>query len=152
MRSFLKKLVDQVSSTTDSSSENPLPLAATALLFEIAFADRSVEATERAQIRRTVAEIFPEAEATLDSLLAEAEAGYEERVGVQSLTRALTEHWSEAERYALVVAMWRVALADETLDAFEEHRIRSIADLLYLSHQRFIQAKIEARGSAAASS
>lgn len=152
MRSILKKLVEQVSGRDAASPDAPLPEAATALLFEIAFADRTVEPAERAQIRRAIAAFFPESEATLDLLLADAEAGYEERVGVQSLTRALTEHWSEPERYALVVAMWRVALADETLDAFEEHRIRSIADLLYLSHQRFIEAKIEAKGSAAASS
>ena len=45
----------------------------------------------------------------------------------------------------MVTALWRVALASDGLDRFEEHTIRQAADLLYLSHNRFIEAKLTAK-------
>jgi uncharacterized tellurite resistance protein B-like protein len=38
-----------------------------------------------------------------------------------------------------------LALADDRIDKFEEHTIRQAADLLYLSHSRFIEAKLKAK-------
>ena len=37
------------------------------------------------------------------------------------------------------------ALADDRIDKLEEHTIRRASDLLYLSHSRFIEAKIRAK-------
>ena len=44
---------------------------------------------------------------------------------------------------ALVAQMWQLAFADGELDALEEHRIRRLADLLYVSHGDFIRTKLE---------
>jgi len=40
--------------------------------------------------------------------------------------------------------MWRVAMADNALSRYEEHVIRKVADLLYVSHSDFIRSKSEA--------
>jgi uncharacterized tellurite resistance protein B-like protein len=45
--------------------------------------------------------------------------------------------------------MWRVAYADERLDKYEEHLIRKISDLIYVSHRDFIRTKHSARSGAA---
>lgn len=147
MKALLKKLAQQLSPTENDESkpEARLALAASALLFEVAFADRSVAAEELAQIRAAIHDRFDLPAAELEALIDEAQAGYEDRVGVQSLTRTLTDHWDEQQRFDLVVALWEVALAEGGIDAFEEHRIRAIAELLYLSHARFIEAKLQAR-------
>lgn len=147
MKALLKKLAKQLAPTPDDATapEARLALAASALLFEVAFADRAVAAEELAQIRRALHDRFDLPAAELEALIDEAQAGYEDRVGVQSLTRTLTDHWDEPQRFDLVVALWEVALAEGGIDAFEEHRIRAIAELLYLSHSRFIAAKLQAR-------
>ncbi|MDD9894524.1 MAG: TerB family tellurite resistance protein, partial [Gammaproteobacteria bacterium] len=41
--------------------------------------------------------------------------------------------------------MWRVAFSDERLDKYEEHLIRKIADLIYVSHSDFIKSKLKVR-------
>ena len=41
--------------------------------------------------------------------------------------------------------MWQVAYADGHLDHYEEHLIRRVADLLYVEHRDFIQAKLAVR-------
>jgi uncharacterized tellurite resistance protein B-like protein len=37
--------------------------------------------------------------------------------------------------------LWKVSCADGKIDAHEEHLVRKVADLLYVPHARFIQAK-----------
>jgi uncharacterized tellurite resistance protein B-like protein len=41
--------------------------------------------------------------------------------------------------------MWEVAYADGRLDRYEEHMIRQVADLLYLSHSDFIRTKLASK-------
>ena len=72
-------------------------------------------------------------------------ANHDKSVGVYPFTRALNEQLDEDEKYAVLHAMWRIALADDQVDAFEEHTIRRIADLLYVPHAKFIEAKLSAR-------
>ena len=40
--------------------------------------------------------------------------------------------------------LWQISLADNTIDRYEEHTIRKIADLLHLRHSEFMQCKHEA--------
>ena len=39
-------------------------------------------------------------------------------------------------------SVWSIAFADGEMDKHEEHLIRRIADLLYLNHKDFINAKL----------
>ena len=41
----------------------------------------------------------------------------------------------------LVERLWRVALMDGAIDAYEDQLIRRLADLLYVGHTEFILAK-----------
>jgi uncharacterized tellurite resistance protein B-like protein len=43
--------------------------------------------------------------------------------------------------------MWQVALADNALSRYEEHVIRKVSDLLYLSHNDFLLAKAAAQNT-----
>ncbi|MGI9326206.1 MAG: TerB family tellurite resistance protein [Pseudomonadales bacterium] len=147
---MLSKLIERIRAVAgpqDNLDDEPrtLELAAAALLWEVANADRNISTAERQQIRQTLKASFTLDDQTLNEILEESEATVEHSVGVQPLTRTLTDHWSEPQRFDLVVALWRVALADQVIDAFEEHRIRAIADLLYVSHKRFIEAKLIAK-------
>jgi uncharacterized tellurite resistance protein B-like protein len=46
------------------------------------------------------------------------------------------------ERARIVGMLWKVSSADGHIDAHEEHLVRKVADLLYVPHARFIQAKL----------
>ncbi len=146
LRPLLSNLLERFRNTASSAAEPvALPVAATALLLEVAYADQHASESELAQIQQAVMRHFNLDATTVDELLADAANLYGESVGAQPFTRALTDVWDEPQRYALVVSLWRVALAEAGIDPLEEHRIRRIADLLYLSHKRFIQAKLEAK-------
>ena len=69
----------------------------------------------------------------------------ETAVGLHPYTSYLREQLDEAERFDVICALWQLALADDRTDKFEEHTIRQAAHLLYLSHSRFIEAKLKAK-------
>ncbi|MEM1434391.1 MAG: TerB family tellurite resistance protein [Pseudomonadota bacterium] len=149
---MLKKLLERLLDNTDPETaavaqDEQLRLAAAALLVEVALADGSLDDSEQERMQRTLIDQLGVAEADVRLLLNSSVEAHFERVGVQDLTRALTENWSEPDRFQLIVALWQVAFADDELDPHEEHRIRHIAELLYVSHRRFIEAKQIARGT-----
>jgi uncharacterized tellurite resistance protein B-like protein len=43
--------------------------------------------------------------------------------------------------------MWQVAFSDDHLDKYEEHLIRKVADLLYVSHSDLMRMKHQAKPS-----
>jgi uncharacterized tellurite resistance protein B-like protein len=146
--SVLEQLLDRVrhlGQSPEEGEEHILPVAAATLLLEVAWADHEIADAELDTIRRTLKAQFALDASTIETIIQESEKRQRESVGLYSFTRTITESWSEPQRFELVVALWRLALADDSLDGFEEYMIRKIADLLYVSHSRFIEAKLLAR-------
>jgi uncharacterized tellurite resistance protein B-like protein len=125
--------------------ENLIPIAAATLLMEVAWADHQITDDELIVIRRSLATLFDLDAQTIEEIIEESRTHQDESVGIFSFTRTITEAWDEPDRFKLVAAMWELALEDESLHRFEEHMIRKIAELLYVAHARFIEAKQLAR-------
>ncbi|MBX3706638.1 MAG: TerB family tellurite resistance protein [Pseudomonadales bacterium] len=120
-------------------------LAAAALLLEVAWADHEVTEAELDLIRTALKRTFGLDQAAVEELVEESRRDHAASVGVQQYTRVINSVWGEPERFALVQALWELAFANDELHRYEEHTIRRIADLLYLSHPRFIEAKLNAK-------
>jgi uncharacterized tellurite resistance protein B-like protein len=63
-------------------------------------------------------------------------------------TSLINKHFSQEQKIEVVENLWQVAFADGHLDAHEQHFMRKIADLLYISHADYVAAKQRGRGSA----
>ena len=148
---MLKQLLDKIRTfaedDVESDTEQLLATAAATLLMEVAWADHHISDQELAAIRSAIASRFTLDDATLDAIIEESRQHQDVSVGLQSFTRTITEAWDEDTRYQLIVTMWQLAGTDDEVHRFEEHMIRKIADLLYVSHRRFIEAKREAAGN-----
>ena len=129
----------------DGETDHRVALAAATLLLEVAWADHNIAETEVSIIRHVLADQLQLPSEEIDEVIAASREHHDESVGLFQFTQTINDAWSESEKYELVLNLWRLALADETLDRFEEHMIRKIAELLYVSHSRFIQAKRMAR-------
>jgi len=123
-------------------------LAAATLLLEVAWADHVISDEELALVEEHLQSQFGLSEAEVDELVAESRRAHEESVGLYRYTRTINEAWSEERKFSLVTALWRLALANDELHRYEEHTIRKIAELLYLSHERFIEAKLRVKRGA----
>jgi uncharacterized tellurite resistance protein B-like protein len=122
-----------------------LHLASAALLVELANADAHMDAKEEEVLLRILETKLQLDKATLQNLWTLAR---EEQRGATSLyqfTSLINEAYGYAEKVKLLQHMWEVAYADGRIDRFEEHLIRKVADLLYLTHGDFIRTKLAAR-------
>lgn len=122
-----------------------LPIAAATLLMEVAWADHEIAEDELRIIRTALEDEFSLDSTTVEEIVEESRQHHDQSVGLHSFTSTINAAWEEPQKFALVLRLWRLAFADDSLNHFEEHMIRKIADLLYVSHTRFIEAKQIAR-------
>lgn len=119
--------------------------AAAALMFEVVWADHDISETEMAVMATKLAELFALKPEHVQALLAQATQDHEDSVGLYPFTRALNDQLTADAKFEVVRALWQIAYADQRIDRFEEHMIRRIAELLYVPHTQFIEAKHLAR-------
>ena len=129
--------------------ERILRVATAVLLVETMRADFIVEPAERARLRQLLAQRFALGDDELDALLDEAEREADHMVSLQHVTRQLNEHCTQADKLRVIEMMWQLVFADGNKDHYEEHLLRQVAELLYVSHGDFIQARHKAEQSTA---
>ena len=147
MLSALMEKIRGLGDDVEDPSDRLIPLAAATLLIEVAWADHDIAEEELAVVQTALAEQFNLSSAEIEEVINDSRAQHDESVGLQQFTRTLVDAWNEPQRFELVVQLWRLAFSDTRLDRFEEHMIRKIAELLYVSHSRFIEAKQKARAA-----
>ncbi len=148
MKSILDKLF--LSSELKSAPvdrEHALHVATATLLIEVSRADFKEEASELERMRKLMAHQFSLNETELDDLMLQARESADKLVSLQHITRMLNEQFDEALKIRMIEMMWQVVYADGVKDHYEEHLIRQVAELLYVPHSVFIQARHKAERS-----
>ena len=128
--------------------EHALRVATAVLLVEVTRADFIVQPAERARLRHLLEQQFGLSSDELDALMEEAEADADRLVSTQHVTRLLNQYYDHAMKLRVIEMMWEIVYADGNKDHYEEHLIRQVADLLYISHSEFIQARHKAESPA----
>lgn len=145
MKKILLKFLTIESVESDPSNlEHALRVATAVLLVEVTRADFIVQPSEKTRLRQLLERQFSLSAAELDALMDEAEADADRLVSIQHITRLLNEHYDHRMKLRVVEMMWQLVYADGDKDHYEEHLIRQVADLLYISHSEFIQARHKA--------
>lgn len=122
--------------------EQSVRLATAALLVEMARMDETIAASERDRIGTALQKLFnltPEQSAALQQPAQQAASA---ATSYHEFTALLNQHFDAAQKIRVIEYLWEVAYADCQLDKYEEHFVRKIADLLYVSHSDFIAAKL----------
>ena len=124
--------------------ERLLQVATATLLLEVVRADFEVQQSEMDKLRELLSSQFQLNDKELEQILVEAKHEADHLVSLQHITRQLNEQFSEQEKTRVIEMMWKIVFADGNLDHYEEHLIRQVAELLYLPHSTFIQARHKA--------
>lgn len=124
-----------------------LQLATAALLVEMMQADSDTSSAELASVRAVLAKAFGLDTAAVDQLLADAADGAREAPGFHPFTSRLNQGLSKAQKVQVIEYLWTIALADGEICAHENHLMRKLADLLYVSHGDYIAAKTRAQAA-----
>lgn len=126
---------------TEVDIEQRLKLAATALLIEMMRADLEITAQESNRLREILTKHFKLNEAEVENILTQAREDNHAAADYYQFTSLINEHYSQKQKIQLVEQLWQLAWADKHIDKFEEHLVRTLADLLHVPHARFIQSK-----------
>lgn len=123
-----------------------IALAAATLLAEIARVDHDVKEADLVAAREALQELFALPQEKAHALLDLASRSENRPTSYHGLVSVLNRNLSRQDKVRLIEHMWRVAHVDREIDMYEDHLVRKISDLLYLSHTDFIHAKHRARG------
>lgn len=127
-----------------------LELAAATLLAEVVRLDGGISPAERDAVLAAVRSHLHLSDQEAADLFSLAEREAREATDYYQFTSLIRERYSQEQRQQLIELMWRAAYADAALSAHEQHLIRKIADLLYVSHPAYIAAKMRARDAVSA--
>jgi uncharacterized tellurite resistance protein B-like protein len=147
----LKDLLDSLTRAPDGESlaeqAHALQLATAVLLVEVMRAEPTLEDSERDAVLEALENRFSLSADELERLLELAHDTAQTAYDYQRFTSQLNERFSQAQKIAVVEAMWQVAYADAHLDAHENHVISKVAGLLHVTHGEYIAAKMRAKES-----
>ena len=128
-----------------AAREHALRVATALLLIEVARADYADDFVEEAAMLDSLKQFFALDDSAAALLLEEARSKADQAVELQQFTRRLHEQLSIGEKQRVVEMLWQVALADRRLDKHEDHLVRRIAELMYVSHSDLIRIRNRVR-------
>jgi uncharacterized tellurite resistance protein B-like protein len=138
---ILEKAFQSGTESSVTAREHGLQLATAVLLVEVARADYAEALVEEDAMRALLKDNFDIGDEETTLLLADAKAEADHAASLQSFTRELHEQLTLEEKHRIVAMLWRVAFADDHLDRYEDHVVRKIAGLLYVSHGDLIRIR-----------
>ena len=148
LNAIKKFFTENIANDEPETLEHRLQLATAALLLEMMQQDHQVNDSEREAVVQTLKKKFDLDEEETRKLIALARQEAEEAVDYHQFTSLIAREYSQEQKIRVIENLWSVAYADGHLDALEEHMIRRIADLIYVSHRDFIKTKHIAERSA----
>jgi len=143
---FFTKLIEPGANAAGPGSEHALHVATAALLLEMMRMDSSITAEETATVAAALQTQFDLDAEEVATLMALAEEEARQATDYFQFTSLINRNFSAGQKIRVVEYLWQVAFADGHLDAHEQHFMRKITDLLYVSHADYVAAKQRARG------
>jgi uncharacterized tellurite resistance protein B-like protein len=142
---FVKKYIKPSAVGSDEVSERSLQLATAALLIEMMRADAEITGDERRMVMSTIMTRFHLTEEESSALLQFAEEKIRDATGYYEFTSLINKGFTYEQKVRVIENLWEIAFTDKYLDKHEEHMVRRVADLIYVEHKDFINAKLRVK-------
>ena len=145
IRQFFDKYIKGPEAQRQTSGHDPLHLATAALMIEVMRMDGDITEDERQRVLHAMEAKFALRHEETAQLLRLAEEEAQQATDYFQFTSLIKDKLTPEEKERLIEHLWAVAYADGELHLYEEHLIRKLADLLYVSQKSLIAAKLRAQ-------
>jgi uncharacterized tellurite resistance protein B-like protein len=148
---MIKRIKDLLSNFSNQEENvedekiSSLDKACSALLIEVAYADKIFDESEIISLKESLKETYNIDDKIIDELISDAKKTVDESTSLYEYTRVVNDEFDYSDKLELLSRIWRLAFADGNLDKYEDHLIRKISDLIHISHSDFIKIKLENR-------
>ncbi len=147
VKRFFSKVTENGSKTSDQKTDHDIRIATCALLVEIARIDEEFTQTEMETLISILQEKYGLSREYADALIVEAEKELEQSVDLWQFTNLINENYSNEEKIEIIETLWRIVYVDGNMDKYEHYLMNKFKNLLRLSHDQLIEAKLKVRDS-----
>ena len=143
VKRFFNKATAEFSKDTNQNTAHDIRVATCALFVEIALIDEKFTDVEMKIILSILKEKYGLSEEHADALIAEAEKQLEESVDLWQFAKLINENYSNEEKIEIIETLWRIVYVDGKMDRYEYYLMNKLQNLLRLSHDQLIAAKLK---------
>ena len=143
LKRFFNKSAIGRANDPKSASEHDVRVATCALFVEMARIDEKFTPQEVDTIIAILQEKYHLSPEHADALLAEADKELTESVDLWQFARLINENYSVDEKLDIIETLWRMVFVDGKMDRYEHYLMNKLKNLLRLSHDQLIEAKLK---------
>ncbi len=140
LKSFLDTFLPE--SEPEQNPAEVISLASAALMVEVLLSDYERKPEENEALMSILKKSFSLNQTTAQALFERAQQAQNNATDYFRFTSQINDLCTPEEKISLIENLWRVAYADGELSPYEDHVIRRIADLIYVTHTDFIATKL----------
>jgi uncharacterized tellurite resistance protein B-like protein len=142
LKRFFNKLSEN-DNTTQEPTQHDVRVATCALLVEIARIDEKFSRAEMQTVLSILKDRYSLSREHAEALIQEAEKELENSVDLWQFARMINENYTNDEKLEIVDLLWRIVYVDGKMDDYEHYLMNKLKNLLRLSHDQLINAKLK---------
>jgi uncharacterized tellurite resistance protein B-like protein len=143
VKRFFNKANSKVSKASGQDTEHDIRVATCALFVEMARIDEKFTEAEMNTIISILKERYGLSPKHADALITEAERELEKSVDLWQFARLINENYSNEEKIEIIETLWRIVYVDGKMDQYEHYLMNKLQNLLRLTHEQLISAKLK---------
>jgi uncharacterized tellurite resistance protein B-like protein len=124
-------------------TEHDIRIATCALFLEMARIDETFTQDEMETVLSIMQEKYGLSSEYADALVAEADRELEQSVDLWQFARLINTNYSIDEKMEIIETLWRMVYVDGKMDEYEHYLMNKLKNLLRLSHDQLIGAKLK---------
>ena len=143
LKRFFNPSKIEASKNENQVTEHDMRVATCALFVEMARIDEKFTQAEVDTILSILKETYGLSQEHADALLAEADKELDESVDLWQFARLINENYSVDEKIEIIETLWQMVFVDGKMDRYEHYLMSKLKNLLRLSHDQLINAKLK---------
>ena len=143
VKRFFGKAATEVSKDANQNTAHDIRVATCALFVEIARIDEKFTAAEMETILSILKQKYGLSQDHADALIAEAERALEKSVDLWQFTKLINANYSNEEKIKIIEILWQIVYVDGKMDQHEHYLMNKLQNLLHLTHDQLIKAKLK---------
>ena len=132
-----------IKTSSPEDTQHALNLAVAAIMIEMVGIDNQIDSAELNQLNGVLMQQLNLKESEVLELNQLAQQELSNSTDYHQFTSLINAHFEPAQKRDIIESLWKIAFSDGKIDSHEEHFLRKIADLLFIPHSEFIQAKLK---------
>ena len=134
---------NQANGPDEETRKYDIRVATCALLVEIARIDEKFTRAEMNTILSILKDKYGLSGEHADALIAEAEKELNDSVDLWQFASLINQNYSNEEKIEIIETLWQVVYVDGKMDQHEHYLMSKLKNLLRLSHDQVIDAKLK---------